>query len=102
MSQQVGIKNSWSLVEFKKIYGQKKLKMTPVYINEDSGDEFRSLAFINNDDKITLVGFSSNLGQLTSAEVIAKKDELRVVQLESGKYKLCKGNNTDEWETIEL
>lgn len=99
---QVGIKNSWSFIEFVITFGP-TLKLTNTFINKQTLEEFKSLAVINKDGKVTLVGFSSNLGQLSQQEIIDKKDSLKVVELESGNYKLClEGNSKDSWETINL
>ena len=94
----VGIKNSWSLISFAKTHG--KMKVAPV-VNRETGECFKSCAFISNTDEITLVAFSSKLGELTPAEIAAQKDNLQVVQLESGTYKLCKAGH-DTWEDVDL
>lgn len=91
-----GIKNSWSLVAFARTHG--KMKVAP-FVNKDTGEVFKSCAFINGDD-ITLVNFSSKLGELTPAQIVAQKDDLQVVQLESGTFKLCKTGST--WEDVDL
>ena len=50
---------------------------------------------------LPVVAFSSKLGPLSAAEIVAKKAELQVVELESGHYSLCRqGENT--WEDINL
>ena len=82
----VGIKNSWSLISFAKTHG--RMKVAP-FVNRETGECFKSCAFVSNTDEVTLVAFSSKLGELTPAEIAAQKDELQVVQLESGTYKLC-------------
>ena len=94
----VGIKNSWSLISFAKTHG--KMKVAP-FVNRETGECFKSCAFISNNDEVTLVAFSSKLGELTPAEIAAQKDELQVVQLESGTYKLCKAGH-DTWEDVDL
>ena len=94
----VGIKNSWSLISFAKSHG--KMKVAP-FVNRETGECFKSCAFISNADEVTLVAFSSKLGELTPAEIAAQKDELQVVQLESGTYKLCKAGH-DTWEDVDL
>lgn len=48
-----------------------------------------------------MVGFSSNLGELSNAELQKQLDALQVCQLESGSFKLCKQGEGD-WETVEL
>ena len=94
----VGIKNSWSLISFAKTHG--KMKVAP-FVNRETGECFKSCASIINTDEITLVAFSSKLGELTPAEIAAQKDNLQVVQLESGTYKLCKAGH-DTWEDVDL
>lgn len=94
----VGIKNSWSLISFAKTHG--RMKVAP-FVNRETGECFKSCAFVSNTDEVTLVAFSSKLGELTPAEIAAQKDELQVVQLESGTYKLCKAGH-DTWEDVDL
>jgi hypothetical protein len=94
----VGIKNSWSLIGFKNAFGKlSKGKAT----NRETGEVFDSLCFENNEGARTFVSFSSNLGVLSSQEIIAQKDNLQVVLLDSGNYKLCKKGESS-WETIDL
>lgn len=94
----VGIKNSWSLISFAKTHG--RMKVAP-FVNRETGECFKSCAFISNTDEITLVAFSSKLGELTPAEIATQKDDLQVVQLESGTYKLCNAGH-DTWEDVDL
>ena len=94
----VGIKNSWSLISFAKSHG--KMKVAP-FVNRETGECFKSCAVISNADEVTLVAFSSKLGELTPAEIAAQKNDLQVVQLESGTYKLCKAGH-DTWEDVDL
>ena len=94
----VGIKNSWSLISFAKSHG--KMKVAP-FVNKETGECFKSCAFLDSKGGITLVAFSSKLGELTPAQIAAQKDELQVVQLESGTYKLCKAGH-DTWEDVDL
>lgn len=98
MATNVGIKNSWSLVDFAKAHGQ--MKVTNELTNSNTGETFKSCAFVDG-SAVTLVGFSSNLGELSPAQIKAQKDELQVVELESGSYKLCK-RGTDSWESVDL
>lgn len=98
-SQNVGIKNSWSLLDFAKSHG--KMKVTNEMTNSQTGETFKSCAFVGAGGAITLVGFSSNLGELTSAQIAAQKDSLQVVELESGTFKLCK-RGTDSWDDVDL
>ena len=94
----VGIKNSWSLISFAKTHG--KMKVAP-FVNKETGEAFKSCAFLSPEGEITLVAFSSNLGELTPKQIAAQKDDLQVVQLESGTYKLCKAGH-DTWEDVDL
>ena len=94
----VGIKNSWSLISFAKSHG--KMKVAP-FVNKETGEAFKSCAFLSSDGEITLVAFSSKLGELTPKQIAAQKDDLQVVQLESGSFKLCKTGH-DTWEDVDL
>lgn len=94
----VGIKNSWSLISFAKFHG--KMKVAP-FVNKETGEAFKSCAFISSTGEITLVAFSSKLGELTPAQIAAQKDDLQVVELESGSLKLCKAGK-DSWEDVDL
>ena len=97
-SQNVGIKDSWSLVSFARSHG--KMKVAP-FTNSETGEPFKSCAFVNSENEITLVNFSSKLGELTPAQIAAQKDDLQVVMLESGTYKLCK-RGENNWEEVDL
>lgn len=94
----IGIKNSWSLISFAKIHG--RMKIAP-FINKKTGESFKSCAFLNSEGEVTLVAFSSKLGELTPAQIATQKDDLQVVELESGSYKLCKVGH-DTWEDVDL
>lgn len=76
------------------------MKVAP-FVNKDTGECFKSCAFLSSDGEVTLVAFSSKLGELTPAQIAAQKDDLQVVQLESGSYKLCKAGH-DTWEDVDL
>lgn len=93
----VGIKNSWSLISFAKSHGRMKVAS---FINKETGEPFKTCAFVNDDD-ITLVAFSSKLGELTPRQIAAQKDNLQVVQLENDRYKLCK-KGADSWQDVDL
>lgn len=94
--------NSWTLIAFAKLHG--KMQVAP--FTNDAGDDFKTCVFTdpNNPDNQTnktFVPFSSNLGELTPQEIARMKDQLQVVQLDSGNYSLCKqGNST--WEDVDL
>ena len=94
----VGIKNSWSLISFARTHG--RMKVAP-FVNKETGECFKSCAFLDSDGEVTLVAFSSKLGELTPKQIAAQKDDLQVVQLESGSFKLCKTGH-DTWEDVDL
>ena len=97
-AQNVGIKNSWSLLSFARAHG--RMKVAP-FVNKETGEDFKSCVFVDSEGATTLVAFSSNLGELTPQQIAAQKDSLQVVELESGTFKLCKqGNST--WEDVDL
>ena len=94
----VGIKNSWSLISFAKAHG--RMKVAP-FVNKETGECFKSCAFLDSDGEITLVAFSSKLGELTPKQIAAQKDDLQVVQLKSGSFKLCRAGH-DTWKDVDL
>ena len=94
----IGIKNSSPLISFAKAHG--RMKVAP-FVNKETGECFKSCAFLNSDGEVTLVAFSSKLGELTPKQIAAQKDDLQVVQLESGSFKLCKTGH-DTWEDVDL
>lgn len=98
-NSKVGIKSSMSLMSFARQFAE--MKVTLPLINSKTGETFRSCAFIGHDGKVTMVGFSSNLGELTPKQIASMKDELQVVELKTGSYKLCKAG-ADSWETVDL
>lgn len=92
------IKNSWSLIAFARQFGPKM--QVGEFVNKETGEDFKSCIFTNGETR-TFVAFSSKMGVLSPREIAAKKNELQVVQLESGHYSLCKqGENT--WEEVDL
>lgn len=92
------IKNSWSLIAFAKEFGPKM--QVGEFVNKETGEDFKSCIFTNGETR-TFVAFSSKMGVLSPREIASKKNELQVVQLESGHYSLCKqGENT--WEEVDL
>lgn len=103
-----GIKDHWSLVEFAKAHG--KMSVSNTLTNSETGDDFKTCGFVHPEtNKITLVSFSSKLKYNLKADnkelakQIAKdKDELQVVELESGSFKLCRQGNFDSWEEVDL
>ena len=97
-AQNVGIKNSWSLLSFARAHG--RMKVAP-FVNKETGEAFKSCAFVDSEGATTLVAFSSKLGELTPRQIAAQKDNLQVVQLESGTFKLCK-QGASSWEDVDL
>ena len=98
-AQNVGIKNSWSLISFAKAHGKMQVGG---FVNKETGESFKSCIFTNPEDNSRcFVAFSSRLGELTPAEISARKDSLQVVELESGNYSLC-NQGTNAWEDVEL
>ena len=96
----VGIKNSWSLISFAESHG--RMKVAP-FVNKETGECFKSCAFLSSKGEVTLVAFSSKLGELTPKQIAEQKYNLQVVQLESGSFKLCKaGHGHDTWEDVDL
>lgn len=92
------IKNSWSLIAFAKEFGPKM--QVGEFVNKETGEDFKSCIFTKGETR-TFVAFSSKMGPLSPREIAAKKNELQVVQLESGHYSLCKqGENA--WEDVDL
>lgn len=94
-----GIKDSWSLITFAKAHGRMS---TGECTNHETGEIFKACAFTNpNDNTRVYVSFSSKLGELTPEQIAAQKDDLQVVQLESGNYKLCKAG-ANAWQDVDL
>ena len=93
-----GIKNSWSLLAFARSHG--KMQVAP-FVNKETGEEFKSCVFTDEDQNRTFVAFSSNLGELGAKEIASRKNELQVVELESGTFKLC-NVGANNWEDVEL
>lgn len=104
---QVGIKDSWTLVAFRNAFG--KMQVSPELTNGETGEKFKTCSFTNNEGKVTLVNFSSNLTSIDTnkspeeiaRQIASQKDDLQVVQLESDTYKLCK-KGASNWTEVEL
>ena len=98
-AQNVGIKNSWSLLAFAKSHGKMQVGD---FVNKETGIAFKSCIFTNPEDNSRcFVAFSSKMGELTPREIAEQKDSLQVVELESGNYSLCK-QGANAWEDVEL
>ena len=89
--------NSWPLLTFAKEHGKMQVGD---FQNKETGEMFKACIFTQPDGTRVFVAFSSKLGELTPKEIAAMKDELVVVQLESGNYSLCKRDTT--WEDVDL
>ena len=104
-NNQRGIEDSWSLLAFARMKGTPHPNTS---VNRETGETFNNLVFIDKDKSRTVVAFSSKLGELSPAEIKARKDELQVVKLnptEDGKeggYLLCKAGNLNIGEAIDL
>lgn len=83
------IKNSWGLIEFARMKGQMKLATAT---NKETGAPFKFIVFISSEDEKTIVNFSTALGELTSAEIVAQKNELKVIEYTNGCFSLEKEN----------
>ena len=87
---------SASLIAFARTHGS--LSMGTCTTKD--GKKFKKLCFTSGDNK-TYVGFSTKLGELPSQEIVAQKDSLQVVTLDSGNHYLCKAGESS-WESIDL
>ena len=99
-AQNVGIKNSWSLMAFAKSHGRMQVGE---FVNKETNETFKSCIFTDPADQNnkTFVAFSSKMGELTPQEIAAKKDSLQVVELESGHFSLC-NQGANSWQDVEL
>jgi hypothetical protein len=70
------------------------------FVNEKTGDSFKSCIFTDADNNRCFVAFSSKLGELTPKQIAAQKNDLQVVTLDSGSHILCKQGSS--WEDVEL
>ena len=97
--QNVGIKNSWSLISFAKSHGKMQVGE---FVNKETGETFKSCVFTSPEDSTRcFVAFSSKMGELTPQEIENQAKELQVVELESGNYSLCRvGANA--WADVDL
>lgn len=94
----MAIINSMSLMAFARENGKMQVGN---FTNKDTGEQFKSCIFTKPDGTRTFVSFSSNLGELTPREIASMKNELQVVELDSGSYKLCK-QGQEAWEDVDL
>ena len=109
--------NRSSFRSFYKSY--RPMKRAP-FVKKESGESFTKLVFPDysiikgtqeivatsavpkdKESSYLMVGFSSNLGELSNAELQKQLDALQVCQLESGSFKLCKAGE-GQWQTVDL
>jgi succinate dehydrogenase flavin-adding protein (antitoxin of CptAB toxin-antitoxin module) len=88
-----GIQNSWPLLAFAKAHGKMKTGHFSE-VDAETGEvrNFKSAVFVDPADGKTVkcfVGFSSQLGEITDEEIIARKNDLIIVQTCSDSYRLC-------------
>ena len=93
----LSILQSWSLLEFAKNYVKMKVG---TFVNSNTGEEFKSCMFFKKDGNYDYVGFHSQLGKLTPAEISKRKRELKVGLTQLGKYVLY--DHIDDWENVDL
>lgn len=80
----MAIINSWSFMAFAKSVEAKKV-FTANFTSSETGEDFRSIVLkksASRDEKGILVNFSKNLKDISDADIIRRKDELQVVQIE--------------------
>lgn len=88
-----------SLLTFARNY--KKVDVIP-FVNKETGENFKSLVFTNENGDRQMVNFSSKLGELSASEVAARKNELQVVSMDSGTFILCKQGEMPVGEEVNL
>ena len=78
---------TWTLDEFINEFGPKM--QVKEFANSKTGDLFKSCVFTKGKTR-TFVAFSSKLGEHTKKELLDMKDELIILKVQNGKYKLAK------------
>lgn len=89
---------------FRSFYLSHKPMKRASFLNKESGETFCKLVFPDFKDtkgNYLMLGFSSNLGELSNQQLAEQIDELQVVELSSGSLKLCKAGE-GSWETVDL
>ena len=114
MAQSNGIIDRWSFKEFFMSHGR-KIKRVPC-TNSETNESFTMLAFGITDSDRKFVGFSQNLGELSSSQINSLKNDLQVVELEVSaetaarrrakgqqveSYRLCR-KGEEPWEEVEI
>jgi hypothetical protein len=91
------IKSSCDLLQF--VAGRRVSIGT--FVNKKTNDPFKSIILTDEKGNHSFIAFSSNLGELSSGEIVKMKNDLQVVTMDSGTHILCKkGANT--WEDVQL
>lgn len=80
------IKQSWPLLDFYHIHGKMSVISS---VNKKDGTKYKSCKFRDDNYKIVYVSFSKVLGELTSREIVARKEELMVVLTKFNEFVLC-------------
>ncbi len=93
-----GIVKTWPLLDFARAHGKMQVGE---FANKETGEVFKSCIFTKPDGTRTFVAFAAKMGELTPQQIAAMKNELQVVQLESGNYSLCKIGNKS-WANVDL
>ena len=88
----------WPLLDFALEFGP---QMQVGQGTRSNGETYHLCRFIKEDGSITRVYFFSQLGELTPAKIQARKNELYVGQMSSGKYYLH-DKNIKDWKTVDL
>jgi hypothetical protein len=102
MAQNDGkIVNSWNLIAF----ARRKGKMQVAQFKNAEGTEFKSCIFTDNDGNRTFVRFSTNLGEMTPAEIVAQKADLQVVERmgDDGETRfILSKTGQNNWQDVDL
>ena len=88
----------WPLLDFARANGKMQVGD---FISKDTNEEFKACIFTKKDGSRIFVGFFSQLGELTPAEISRRKDELKVGLMSNGYYYLH-DNNIKLWKDINL
>lgn len=92
------IKNSWGLIDFAKLKGKMQVASAT---NDKTGAPFKVCVFTNPEGKRTIVTFSTDLGELTPAEIVAQKNKLQVIEYTNGYFSLEKASQKKKNEDSE-
>ena len=103
MAQNDGkIVNSWGLIAFARMKG----KMQVGQFKTEEVTEFKSCIFTDpNTGERTFARFSTNLGEMTPAEIVAQKADLQVVERmgDDGKTRfILSKTGQNNWQDVDL